>query len=89
MTQFPVIPGGISCREVVEIVTDYLEGALAPEDASRMEAHLEACPPCGIYVEQIRTTRRLAAEAEAELAERPDREALLAAFRDFRRGAHP
>jgi anti-sigma factor RsiW len=89
MTQFPIIPGGISCREVVEIVTDYLDGALAPEDAERMEAHLEACPPCVLYVEQIRTTRRLAAEAEAELAERPDREALLAAFRDFRRGAHP
>jgi hypothetical protein len=42
-----------------------------------------------LYVEQIRTTRRLAAEAESELEQRPDREALLAAFRDFRRGAHP
>jgi anti-sigma factor RsiW len=89
MTHFPVIPGGISCREVVEIVTDYLDGALSPEDQARMEAHLEACPPCVLYVEQIRTTRRLAAEAEAELEERPDREALLAAFREFRRGAHP
>jgi anti-sigma factor RsiW len=85
---FPIIPGGISCREVVEVVTDYLEGALSDEDRARMEAHLELCPPCVLYVEQIRTTRRLAAEAEAELAQRPDREALLAAFRDFRR-AHP
>jgi anti-sigma factor RsiW len=89
MTRFPIIPGGISCREVVEIVTDYLDGALTAEDRARMDAHLEACPPCVLYVEQIRTTRRLAAEAEAELAQRPDREALLAAFRDFRRGAHP
>ena len=82
---FPVIPGGISCREVVEIVTDYLDGALTPEDRARMDAHLEACPPCALYVEQIRTTRRLAAEAEAELERRPDREALLSAFREFRR----
>jgi len=49
------------------------------------QEHLEACPPCALYVEQIRTTRRLAAEAEAELERRPDREALLSAFREFRR----
>jgi anti-sigma factor RsiW len=84
---FPIVPGGISCREVVEIVTDYLEGALTPEDLARMEAHLEACPPCRVYVEQIRTTKRLAAEAEAELERRPDRDALLAAFREFRRSS--
>lgn len=89
MTDFPVIPGGISCREVVEIVTDYLDDALSAEDRARMDAHLEACPPCVLYVEQIRTTRRLAAEAEAELERRPDREALLASFRDFRRGTDP
>jgi predicted anti-sigma-YlaC factor YlaD len=83
----PVVPGGISCREVVEIVTDYLEGALAPDDLARLEAHLAACDPCRVYIEQIRTTQRLAAaaEAEAELARRPDRDALLAAFREFRR----
>jgi anti-sigma factor RsiW len=86
---FPIVPGGISCREVVEIVTDYLEDALSAEERARMDAHLEACPPCVLYVEQIRTTRRLAAEAAAELEQRPDREALLAAFREFHRGAHP
>jgi anti-sigma factor RsiW len=84
---FPIVPGGISCREVVEIVTDYLDGALSPEDRARMEAHLEACPPCVTYDEQIRTTRRLAAAAEAELDRHPDRDALLAAFREFRRPA--
>jgi anti-sigma factor RsiW len=84
---FPIVPGGISCREVVEIVTDYLDGALSPEDLARMEAHLEACPPCRVYVEQIRTTGRLAAAAEAELEHRPDRDALLAAFREFRSSA--
>ena len=84
--EFPYKPAGISCREVVEIVTDYLDGALPEHDHARMEAHLAACPPCVLYVEQIRATRRLAATAEAELERRPDRDALLAAFRDYRRG---
>jgi anti-sigma factor RsiW len=83
----PIVPGGISCREVVEIVSDYLEGALAPEERARLETHLAACEPCRTYIEQIRATRRLvaAAEAEAELERRPDRDALLAAFRELRR----
>jgi predicted anti-sigma-YlaC factor YlaD len=78
-------PGGISCREVVEIVTDYLEGALAPGELVRLEAHLAACDPCRVYIEQIRTTTRLVAVAEADLERRPDRDALLAAFRELRR----
>jgi anti-sigma factor RsiW len=77
-----IVPGGISCREVVELVTDYLEGALAPDVQTRFAAHLDACPPCVEYVEQIRTTSRLAAAAELE--QRPDSAALLAAFRSFR-----
>lgn len=83
----PIVPGGISCREVVELVTDYLEGALEPGERERFEAHLAACDPCVVYVEQIRTTKRLAAAAEAELETHPDRDGLLAAFREFRRGA--
>ena len=80
----PIIPGGISCREVVEIVTAYLEGALTPEDTVRMEEHLKLCGPCAAYVEQIRTTARLAAVATAELELRPDRAALLRAFQAFK-----
>jgi anti-sigma factor RsiW len=76
-----IIPGGISCREVVELVTDYLEGALASDLHARLEAHLDACPPCVEYVEQIRTTSRVAAATEFE--QRPDSDALLAAFRGF------
>jgi anti-sigma factor RsiW len=79
------MPGGISCREVVELVTDYLDGALAPDAVAQLEAHLVACDPCRVYIEQIRQTARVAAAAEAELEERPDRDALLAAFRGFRR----
>ena len=85
----PIVPGGISCREVVELVTDYLDGALTPDERERFEAHLAACDPCVVYVEQIRTTKRIAAAAEAELEHRPDRDGLLAAFHEFRRGSRP
>jgi anti-sigma factor RsiW len=78
-----IIPGGISCREVVELVTAYLDGALDPDTRARFEVHLELCGPCVEYVEQIRMTSRLAAVAVAELEMRPDRDALLKAFRTF------
>jgi predicted anti-sigma-YlaC factor YlaD len=82
----PIIPGGISCREVVELVTAYLDGALEPQIVQRMDAHLKLCPPCVEYVDQVRTTARLAAAAAtAELELRPDRDALLSAFREFKR----
>jgi anti-sigma factor RsiW len=80
----PIIPGGISCRELVELVTDYLDGALAPSDSRRMDEHLALCGPCHAYVEQMRTTMGLAAAATAELELRPDRAELLRAFTAFR-----
>jgi anti-sigma factor RsiW len=46
----------LSCQELVELVTDYLEGALAHEELARFEAHLATCPGCEIYLEQVRTT---------------------------------
>jgi anti-sigma factor RsiW len=85
MTEYAVIPGGISCREVVELVTAYLDGALSDPDRARMETHLELCPPCTEYLEQIRATARVAAVATAELELRPDRVKILEAFREFKR----
>lgn len=81
-----VIPGGITCREVVELVTEYLDGALSDADTDRMEQHLKLCPPCVEYVDQIRATGQLAAVAAVELELRPDRDALLRAFREFKAG---
>jgi anti-sigma factor RsiW len=46
----------MTCQELVELVTDYLEGALSPDDAARFEAHVAACVGCEIYVAQIRMT---------------------------------
>ena len=81
-----IIPGGISCREVVELVTDYLDGALSDADTERMEEHLKVCPLCVEYVEEIRVTAQLAAVAALELELRPDRDRLLRAFRGFKEG---
>jgi anti-sigma factor RsiW len=50
------------CREVVEMVTDYLGGHLGPDDRARFEHHLSACPPCTAYMAQMKTTLDLAAE---------------------------
>ena len=61
--------GELSCQEVVELVTDALEGALAPGLRRRFDRHLAACPHCPTYVAQIRATvwalRRLGEDAPA------------------------
>lgn len=44
------------CRQVVELVTDYLEGVLPRRERHRFERHLEGCPNCSLYLEQIRVT---------------------------------
>ena len=46
----------IVCQQAVELVTDYLEGALSRRERRRFERHLGACPNCTAYVEQIRIT---------------------------------
>lgn len=75
------------CREVVELVTAYLEDALAPSERAAFEAHLATCPACVTYVDQIRAT--VAAAGLLREAE-PDPEVcdeLLAAFRAQRPGS--
>lgn len=47
------------CRELVELVTAYLEGALSPEDRMRFEAHLAQCDGCTTYLDQMRRTIEL------------------------------
>ena len=54
------------CQQAVELVTDYLEGALSRRDRRRFEAHLKACPSCAAYLEQIRTTIQLAGAIEPD-----------------------
>lgn len=49
----------LSCQELVELVTDYLEGALPAEEHERIDRHLEICQGCRTYVEQMRQTIEL------------------------------
>lgn len=65
-------------------MTDYLEGALAPAERARFDAHVAECPGCEIYLEQMRATIALAASS-AGLESRPEVSGLLAAFRDWKR----
>jgi anti-sigma factor RsiW len=68
------------CREFVELVTDYLEGTLSPEERIRFEAHLAECDACPGYLEDM---RRLVGSLH-ELPDPATREALLRAFRELR-----
>jgi len=54
------------CQQVVEMVTDYLEGALSPRERARFEEHLPGCPNCTEYLAQIRETIRLAGRVTPE-----------------------
>jgi anti-sigma factor RsiW len=56
----------IVCRQAVELVTDYLEGALSGRARRRFEAHLAGCPHCTEYLAQMRETIRLAGRLEPE-----------------------
>ena len=57
---------GLVCQEVVELVTDYLEGALSPADHRRFETHLAGCPHCTEYLAQIRETITLVGRVTPE-----------------------
>jgi anti-sigma factor RsiW len=78
-----VVPD-LACRELVELVTDYLEDALPSGERERFEAHLAECDACDAYVEQVRATIRLAGRAAA-LEDPGETAALLEMFRGYRR----
>ena len=75
----------LSCHEVVELITDYLEGALSPEDRGRVEAHLGVCDGCTSYLEQMRETIRLTGMLTEEQIPDEQKQELLDAFRGWTR----
>ncbi len=74
----------LDCIELVELVTDYLEGRLTPTDVARFDAHVAGCDGCSTYVEQIRAT--VAAVGTLTEGDLPvgAADALLAEFRDWK-----
>ena len=76
----------LSCQELVELVTDYLEGALPEEARLRFDDHISRCGACKIYLEQIRQTIFLLGHLpEDALSPEAERE-LLEAFRGWHTG---
>jgi anti-sigma factor RsiW len=71
------------CRELVELVTDYLEGRLPARTRRRFERHLSKCDGCTQYVEQLRLTIRATGELREEDLDPELRDRLLHAFRDW------
>ena len=73
----------LTCHEIVDIVTDYLEGALTPDVEERVEAHLALCDGCARYLDQMRETIRLTGMlTEDQIPDEQKRE-LLEAFRSW------
>jgi anti-sigma factor RsiW len=71
----------VACRELVELLTDCLEGALPPEEVAAVEAHLAVCPGCVSYLEQMRATIAALGRVPLESVPEDALEELLAAFR--------
>ena len=72
------------CKEVVELMTDYLDGALSASDAARFEEHLSGCDGCRAYLEQMRKTRMLAGRLALEPVPAEMAEELMAAFKNWK-----
>jgi anti-sigma factor RsiW len=75
----------MACRELVEQVSAYLDGTLAPEDRRRFDQHLEECPWCVNYVEQMRETVAALGELSVDSIPPEKRREVVDAFRDWRR----
>jgi hypothetical protein len=74
----------LSCQEVVELVTDYLDGALGGEETALFEQHLNFCDGCVWYVDQIKTTVETVGEVREEDVPPEAKDWLLTAFRNSR-----
>ncbi len=74
----------LTCQEVVELITDYLEGALLPETRAQFEEHLAGCPGCRHYLEQMRLTIGMLRNLAHEPVFPETKEELLQRFRQWK-----
>jgi hypothetical protein len=77
----------MTCRELVELVTDYLEGRLGDATREQLEAHIAGCDNCTIYIEQMRLTLRALGHIPEETIAPAARDELIATFRELRASA--
>ena len=76
----------LSCKELVELVTEYFEGVLPGDERARFERHLEGCEGCRNYLKQMQQTMRLLGCLTEETLSTEAKEALLETFRDWKKG---
>jgi anti-sigma factor RsiW len=75
----------MACQELVELVTDYLEGCLAPAERARFEKHLATCSGCQTYLEQMRITLRALGQVPEPTISAEARQQLLGLYRAWQR----
>jgi len=76
----------LTCRELVDVLTDYLEDALPPLERARVEEHLATCPDCIAYLAQMRTTIGLLDRLRDDDVPQPALDELMHAFRGWNDG---
>ena len=76
----------MTCKELVELITEFLEGTLSALDCTRFEEHLPECSGCRTYLQQMRQTIRVLGRLPEESLSPDSREELLRAFRTWKRG---
>lgn len=74
----------LTCKELVELVTDYLEGVLSSEDKERFQVHLATCDGCTAYLQQMRKTIQAVGNLEESSLSPQAKENLLRVFQNWK-----
>jgi hypothetical protein len=78
------INDALTCQEIVELVTEYQENALLPEMRKRLEDHVDNCPGCTTYIEQVQLTIDMLHRLAEEPAFLATKQELLQVFRNWK-----
>lgn len=77
----------LTCRELVEVITDYFDGAMSPDEHARFERHLRDCTGCQAVISQFRTMVEVTGHLTEEQISEEQREAMRVVFRGWREAA--
>jgi anti-sigma factor RsiW len=74
----------MTCKQIVELMTDYLDGFLSPSLHARFEQHISGCDGCSAYLTQLKTARMLIGRTATEPVPEPLKAELMNAFRNWK-----